>query len=199
MTDPSASAGFSGRRGRTFARVTAYTLLALFLVSAVPAALPFALAQPERLFGSLREILERSTLPVVALVVLYAGLSGEAAPSLWEARLAIWLRPLLRLVALLYLLTAVAIVAVAGEVQSQGLAQFKGQLQANLTGLAELRQQFNAAPDATVLRRLLEQQPPSAPFWPIPAPPGQRQCHRRPAAPGGPAAAGSGRGQPPRR
>lgn len=136
---------------------------------------------------------------MVALVVLYAGLSGEAAPSLWEARLAIWLRPLLRLVALLYLLTAVAIVAVAGEVQSQGLAQFKGQLQANLTGLAELRQQFNAAPDATVLRRLLEQQPPSAPFWPIPAPPGQRQCHRRPAAPGGPAAAGSGRGQPPRR
>ncbi|MCP9849807.1 hypothetical protein [Cyanobium sp. Morenito 9A2] len=159
MTDPTTDQAFSTGRARSFARLTAYTLLGLFAVSVIPALLPFAFNQPERLFGSLRELLERSTLPLVALILLFAGFGGGALPAAWEVWLATVLGPLLRLVALLYLLTAVSIVAVAGEIQSQGLAQLKGQLQSTLSGLGAFRQQLRVAPDAPSLRRLLDQQP----------------------------------------
>lgn len=161
MTDPFTGTGFSGRRARSFARLTAYTLLSLFLISAVAAFLPPPFGRPDRLFPVLGELLaERSTLPLLALILLFAGFGGEAAPAVWEARLAALIRPLLRLAALLYLLTAVALFAVAGQIQSQGSAQLSGQTNANLKGIAELRSQFRAAADIGALRRLLEAQPP---------------------------------------
>ncbi|MGB7565613.1 MAG: HpsJ family protein [Prochlorococcaceae cyanobacterium] len=171
MTDPTTDLAFSPGRARSFARLTAYTMLGLFVVSAIPALLPLAFAQPERLFGSLRELLERSTLPLVALILLFAGFGGAALPAGWEVRLATWLRPLLRLVALLYLITAVAIVAVADEIQSQGVAQLKGQLQTSLTALKGFRQQVQTAPDGPSLRRLLAQQPPLRPSLSDPSSP----------------------------
>lgn len=170
MIDPSAGSGFSGRRTRSFARITAYTLLVLFAISALAAFLPPPFGRPERLFPVLGELLaERSTLPLLALVLLFAGFGGGTAPAVWEARLAALIRPLLRLVALLYLLTAVALFAVAGQIQSQGSAELNGQINANLKGINELRSQFRAAPDAGALRRLLEAQ---APFRAVLADPG---------------------------
>ncbi len=157
LTEP----GFSGRRTRSFARLTGYTLLALFLISAVAAFLPPPFARPDRLFTVLGEVLaERSTLPVLALLLLYGGFSGATAAPVWELRLAALLRPVLRLVALLYLLVAIAVVGVAGQLQFQGVAQIDGQLQANLGGLSALRQQVRVSADPRQLRRLLEQQAP---------------------------------------
>ncbi|MFY8148232.1 MAG: hypothetical protein ACOVNL_03320 [Prochlorococcaceae cyanobacterium] len=161
MTDPLAASGFSPRRTRSFARLTAYTLLSLFLISALAAFLPPPFGRPERLFPVLGELLaERSPLPLLALILLFAGFGGDTAPALWEARLVPLLRPLLRFCALLYLLTAVALVAVTGQLQGRGSAQLSGQLDAALNGIAAFRSQVRAAPDTATLRQQLEAQPP---------------------------------------
>ena len=172
MSDPSADTGFSGRRARSFARITAYTLLVLFLISAVAAFLPPPFGRPDRLFPVLGELLaERSTLPLLGLILLFAGLVGGVARAVWEARLAALIRPLLRLAALLYLLTAVALFAVAGQMQSQGVAQLNAQVQANLKEVAALRSQVTAASDADGLRRLLAAQQPFRPMLSDPSSP----------------------------
>lgn len=172
MSDPSSAIGFSNRRARSFARLTAYALLSLFLISAVAAFLPPPFRQPERLFPVLGELLaERSTLPLLALILLFLGFGGRAAPAVWEARLAALLRPLLRLAALLYLITGLALFAVVGQIRSLSGAQISAPFDANLRAIAALRSQVRAAADGGSLRRLLEAQPPFRPLLSDPTSP----------------------------
>lgn len=84
MTSRSGSGGFSSRRARSFSRMSAYTLLALLLVSLPIAFLPFPAGDPARLLAVLRELLERSTLSVVGTALLFTGLEAPALPALWE-------------------------------------------------------------------------------------------------------------------
>lgn len=159
MSDTTRSGGFSDRRSRGFSRIGAYILFLLFLVSLAPAFLPFPAADPARLLASLRELLERSTLPLVGLIFLYQGFSAPALPALWECRLARLLRPLSGLAALLYLLSSVALVGIAHRIQADGLRQLDQQREANRGALTLLRSQIRATASSTELRQLLEQQP----------------------------------------
>lgn len=150
---------FSGRRARSLARLSAYTLLVIFLISLVLIAFPLPLADPQRSLGLMAELLERSTLPLVALLFLFFGLSEQASPALWECHLAGLLRPLLRFVAVLYLLTAIAVVGVSQRQDSTGASALNAQLQSTVGGLQSLRKSVAQAPDAASMRRLLANQP----------------------------------------
>ncbi len=150
---------FTGRRARTLARLCAYTLLVIFLISLLVAVLPLPLANPQRALALVTELLERSTVPLVAVLFLFFGLADDALPGIWECRLALAIRPLLRLAALLYLLSAIAVFSTSQRLESVGVSNLKTQLQASLTGLSQLRTQVEQAPDPDTLRRLVAQQP----------------------------------------
>ena len=134
---------FTSHRARSLARLSAYTLVLIFLISLLASLFPLPLEDPQRALAVLQELLERSTVPLVALLFLFAGLAGDALPAPWEMGLASWMGPLLRLVALGYLLTAIAVVAVAARLESTGITQLSGQVQSSLQELQNLRQEVN--------------------------------------------------------
>lgn len=150
---------FSARRLRTLARLAAYSLLLLFLISAL-AALASGSGEPARVLALITEVLERSTLPLVAVVFLFLGFSGDAVPALWECRLALFLRPLLRLVALLYLLSAITVAGLVPRIEATRVETLESQLQQGLQGLAALRQGVDRVDSPALLRRLLASSPP---------------------------------------
>lgn len=150
---------FSERKSRTLARISAYSLLLVFLISTVAAALPFGFGDPGRVLALLNELLERSTLPLVSVFLLFLGLAGDALPAVWECRLARALRPLLRLAALLYILAAIAVVGIAPRQEAVQVENLSGQLERSLQGVAVLRAGIERAPDAPTLARLLGSQP----------------------------------------
>ncbi|MCP9927878.1 HpsJ family protein [Cyanobium sp. CH-040] len=151
---------FTGRRARSLARLGAYTLLAVFLISLLSAVLPPPLDNPDRAMALIAELLERSSLPLVALLLLYAGLADDAQPALWEVGLlARWLRPLLRLVALAYLLLAIAVIGLAQRIEVTGVGQLTSQVQTSLQTLERLRQGVDSAADPQQLRQLLSHDP----------------------------------------
>lgn len=153
------STEFSPRKARTVARLAAYCLLLLFLISVLAAVLGSIGTDPARAIALITEILERSTLPLVATVFLVAGFCGDVVPALWECRLALWLRPLLRLVALLYLLSALAVVGLLPRIERARVETLESQLQRGQQGLAALRQGVERVDNAALLRRLLAANP----------------------------------------
>ena len=151
---------FTGRRARSLARLGAYTLLVVFLISLVSAAQPPPLDNSDRAMALIGELLERSSLPLVALLLLYFGFADEAQPALWEVGLlARWLRPLLRLVALAYLLLAIAVIGLAQRIEATGVGQLTTQVQTSLQTLERLRQGVDQAADPQQLRQLLSTDP----------------------------------------
>ncbi|MCP9888948.1 hypothetical protein KBY96_13540 [Cyanobium sp. ATX 6A2] len=149
----------SPARARRLARLAAYTLLVIFLVTLVPVALPLPLADPSALLTLLAELLANSSLPLVALVLLLIGLAGPPLPALWELGLARWLPLLLRAVALLYLLSAVAVISIAGRIEATGSQGLEAQVQASVQRLDRLRQSLDVPTDAGALQRLLAVEP----------------------------------------
>ena len=150
---------FSRRKVRSLGRLCAYTLLLVFLASVITALLPPPFASPQRMLAVITEVLERSTLPAVAVLFLFFGFSGDSLPALWECWLARWLRPLLRLAALLYLLTAVAVVGVGQRLTSDGVASLEGQLRTSIENLGKFRQQVDGETSVERLRALVARQP----------------------------------------
>ena len=150
---------FTAHRARSLARLCAYTLLVVFLISLVASLVPVPLADPGRAYGVLQEMLERSTLPLVALLFLFVGLAQDALPAFWEVGLARRVRPLLRLVALGYLLTAMALVALATNLDASASIRLRGQQDASLAQLQRISQGVGQATDPDGLRRLLSRRP----------------------------------------
>ncbi|MEO1002574.1 MAG: hypothetical protein AAFX65_05620 [Cyanobacteria bacterium J06638_7] len=150
---------FHARRARTLARLSAYTLLASFVLMVGGGALPLPLGDPQRAFALLAELVANSTVPVVALFLLFHGLGGKGLPAFWEWRLLRLVRPLLRLVALLYLLTALALAGLALQVERAGVSRLEAELQSGAAGLQRLRQALQSAPDVASLQQLLAGQP----------------------------------------
>lgn len=150
---------FTGRRARSLARLSAYTLLAVFLISLIAASIPLPLDDPDRAMALLGELLERSTLPLVAVLVLYLGFADDAQPALWEVELARWLRPLLRLAALVYLLVAIGVIGIARSIEATGVGRLTNQVQTSLQAIERLRQEVDQAPDPQALRQSLARDP----------------------------------------
>ncbi len=150
---------FSARRLNTVARLSAYSLLMVFVISALAAVVGVRSSDPAQALALITEILERSTLPLVAVLFLYLGFSGDAVPALWECRIALWLRPLLRLAALLYLISAIAVAALTPQIEAARVGALESQVQQSEQGLAALRQGVERVDSAALLRRLLAVQP----------------------------------------
>ncbi|APD48702.1 hypothetical protein BM449_11225 [Synechococcus sp. SynAce01] len=150
---------FSRRKARSLGRLCSYTLLLVFLASVLTTLLPPPFGDSQRLLAVMAEVLERSTLPAVALLFLFFGFSGDALPALWECWLARWLRPLLRLAALLYLLTAVAVVGVGQQISTNASASFEGQVRTSQESLSEFRRQLDGETSVERLRRVVAGQP----------------------------------------
>lgn len=150
---------FTGRRARTLARLSAYSLFGIFLISLLVAVLPLPLGDPQRALGLVAELIERSTVPLVAVLFFYVGLADDATPGIWECRLARSVRPLLRLAAMLYLLTAIAVFFAAQTLGTEGGRSLQTQIQTSLTSLRQLQNQVQRAPDVEALRSLVSQQP----------------------------------------
>jgi hypothetical protein len=150
---------FSARRARTLARLSAYVLLATFALTLLGGWLPVPLGDGQHVFALLTELIANSTVPVVAIFLLFHGLGGRGLPALWEWRLLRLVRPLLRLAAVLYLLTALALVGVVMHVESSGVARLDAELQGGVAGLQRLRQGVQTAQDAAALQQLLASQP----------------------------------------
>lgn len=151
---------FTHRRAATLSRMAAYTFLLIFLVNLVAVLLPPPFLQPERTFAALSELVERSSLPLVAVLVLFFGFSGESLPALWECRLARWLRPLLLLAALLYLVTSLAFLGVAQRIAVTGIASTDAQIERASQEFQQLRELLaDADDDAEAVQRVLGRQP----------------------------------------
>lgn len=151
---------FTGRRTRSLARLGAYTLLLVFLISLLTIALPLPLGDADRSILLFNELLERSSLPLLALLALFFGLADDAQPAIWEVVLARWLRPVLRFTALAYLVLAIALIALAGRIEETGVSRLAGQVQDSLQKIERLRQAVDQAPDPQSLRQVLQQQDP---------------------------------------
>lgn len=147
----------SGRL-RSLARLSAYTLFAIFLISLLAAALPFPSGDPQRILALITEVLERSSLPLVALVFFFFGLVVDAIPALWECRLALLLRPFLWLVSLLYLLIALAIFPVAQGVETAGVRALNSGVESSVALIQDLRKGLDRASDAAGLRAVVSRQ-----------------------------------------
>ncbi|MCT0202164.1 HpsJ family protein [Synechococcus sp. CS-603] len=150
---------FSRRKARNLARLCSYTFFLVFLASVITTLLPPRFGDPQRLLGVIAEVLERSTLPAVALLFLFFGFSGDALPALWEFWLARWLRLLLRAAALFYLLSAMAVVGVGQQLSSSTLNSLDAQLRTTQDTLSEFRQQLEAETSVERLRQVVASQP----------------------------------------
>ncbi len=150
---------FTSNRAGSLARIAAYTFLLIFFVNVVAIVLPPPFLDPERTFRSLIELVERSTLPLVAVLFLFLGLTGETLPALWECRIARWFRPLLLVAALLYLLTLLTIFGAAHRIESTGIASSKEQIERSKWELQQLRRSLESGADDASLQRLLGSQP----------------------------------------
>ncbi|WP_158218467.1 HpsJ family protein [Synechococcus sp. 1G10] len=150
---------FTSRRGGSLARIAAYTFLLIFLLNLLTIFLPPPFLDPERTFSSLVELVERSTLPLVAVLFLFFGLTGEALPALWECRLARLFRPLLLVAALLYLVTTFTVVAAAQRIEATGIANSKAQIERSKGELEQLRNSLLSGSNDAALQRVLSSQP----------------------------------------
>jgi hypothetical protein len=120
--------------------------------------LPFPNADPVRQLNLIVELLERSSLPLVGTFLLYLGFCGDALPAIWECRTLLLIRRLLWLLVLLYILLAITFLSVSPRVEADRIADIELTLQQQQQGLAQLRENIDAAnPDQ--LRAFLQRQP----------------------------------------
>lgn len=151
---------FTHRRAGTLSRIAGYTFLLVFLVNLLAILLPPPFLEPERSFAALVEVVERSTLPLVAVLFLFLGFSGESHPALWECRLARWMRPLLLLVAVVYLITTLAFPLAAQRIDRSGIASSQAQIDRVKQEFQQLRDLLASGPDDTeAVGRVLSAQP----------------------------------------
>lgn len=162
MQEPSAShpaaSAFRTSRLQALARLAAYVLIFEYLLNLVFTLLPFS-SDPNRLFAQITSALDTSSLPLIALPLLFAGFCAPGRAARWEWCLGRRLKPLLLLVALLYLVCVPALWWLGGSIQASGDRQIQQQISSVLEQLAGYRGQVQKAPDSQSLRRLLDAQP----------------------------------------
>ena len=149
---------FSSSRLQALCRVAAYVLLSEYALNLLLLLLPLT-DRPEGLFGQVASVLDTASLPLLAIPLLFFGFSRHVRPARWEWRFARCLRPMLLLVALLYVLLVPACWALGMRIQSVGDLALRQQERLALRQLADYRSQMLQAKDAQQLRRLVEAQP----------------------------------------
>jgi hypothetical protein len=150
---------FDESRSRILARLSSYVLFLIFLVSVLTGLAPSEFGEPGGVFSFLNEIVERSPTALWGLFLLYFGFCGDARPAIWECRFAGLVRHFLRLLVLLYLLLALAVLGMGGKVRSRDVDNLSRELQRNTAALTRFRQLVVKAPNTNDLARLVSLQP----------------------------------------
>lgn len=157
-TDLQPISPFTPTRLQTLSRLGAYVLVFEYLVILFFSVLPFS-GDSNRLFAQINAALSTSSLPLIAMVLLFAGFCTGARVARWEWWLGRRLRPLLMLVALLYLLTVPALWWLGHSIQTKGDRQIQQQFATVLDQLRVYSGQVQSATSSPALRRLVEAQP----------------------------------------
>lgn len=149
---------FTTSRLQTLARLAAYVLVFEYLVILLFSLLPFS-GDSNRLFAQINAALSTSSLPLIAVVLLFAGFSAGARVARWEWWFGRRLKPVLLLAALLYLLSVPALWWLGRSIQTTGDRQIQQQLEGVLTQLAAYAGEVEGAGSSEALRSLVEAQP----------------------------------------
>lgn len=156
----SSTAPFSIRRLQALCRTAAYALLAEFVINLVRAYLPLPSSfEPNRLLGMIDFLLTVSSMALLVIVFLFAGLSNGVRPARWEWWFARFIKPALVLVGLLYILLIPPTIVLGNQIRSAGEANLAAAESARNRDFNNFRAALERAPDGQVLRRLLESQP----------------------------------------
>ena len=159
-----ASPSFTPRRLQSLCRLAAYTLLTEFLISLVRVLLPIPLTpDPQRLLSITDYVLTTSSMVLLVVVFLFAGLCGDARPARWEWWLARWIRPALMLVSLLYVLLIPSTITLTNQFRTRADASLRVEDGQRVQQLQAYRLQLSRASDVASLRRLIGSQPQLAP------------------------------------
>ena len=145
-------------RLQALARLAAYVLIFEYLLNLVFTLLPLS-TDPNQLFARISAALDSASLPLIALPLLFAGFCAPSRAARWEMGFGRRLKPLLLLVALLYLLSVPSLWWLGASIQASGDSQIKQQVNAVLEQLAAYRGQLQQARDSQTLRALIEAQP----------------------------------------
>ncbi|MEB3319781.1 MAG: hypothetical protein VKI63_02435 [Cyanobium sp.] len=180
---------FSRRRLQALCRLGAYALLVEFLINLLRRFLPLPTSlEPVRLLGLIDFLLTISSMALLVVVLLFAGLADGVRPARWEWWLARLLRPLLALIAVLYVLLIPPSIVLSHQIRTNGEQALQTQTAQRAGQLKAYRNLLEKAADAPGLRRLIEAQPqmrqalssPDSPFADPSAPlPQQRQLALR--------------------
>lgn len=185
----SRSQSFTRSRLQALCRIGAYALLVEFLISLLRTLLPIPTSlEPTRLIGLIDFLLTVSSMALLVVVLLFAGLCDGVRPARWEWWLARLLRPFLALVAVLYVLLIPPTIVLSQQIGAAADQALRAQDAQRAGQLKAYRNLLEKASDAPALQRLVEAQPqmrlalssPDSPFADVTAPlPRQRQLTLR--------------------
>lgn len=156
----SPSQPFSRRRLQALCRLAAYALLVEFLINVLRTVLPIPTSlEPTRLLGLIDFLLTISSMALLVVVLLFAGLCDGVRPARWEWWSVRLLGPFLALVAVLYVLLMPPTIVLSQQIRAAGDAALRAEDAQRVGQLKAYREVLDKAPDTPALRRLLEAQP----------------------------------------
>ena len=151
---------FSRRRLQALCRLSAYALLVEFLINLLRTALPIPTSlEPTRLMGLIDFLLTISSMALLVVVLLFAGLCDGVRPARWEWWSVRLLGPLLALVALLYVLLIPPTIVLTEQIRTSADQALRADDSQRASQLKAYRDLLGKAADTPALRRLLEAQP----------------------------------------
>jgi hypothetical protein len=152
----------SAKKFETLSRAASYCLLLLFFINTVTHFFPFPAANLDRWHFVLTQIVERSTLPLVASIFLFAGLRSGSFLSRFELRLIATQKNLALLAALFYLLMAIALLPLATARNSALRSSFDNRLSAVGKSYEQLAGAVQKASSLQELQAVVQAQFPQA-------------------------------------
>lgn len=151
---------FSRRRLQSLCRLAAYVLLVEFLVNLLRTVLPIPTSlEPTRLMGLIDFLLTISSMALLVVVLLFAGLCDGVRPARWEWFSVRLLGPFLALVAVLYVLLIPPTIVLSQQIRTSGDEVLRAEDAQRAGQLKGYRDLLEKAADTPALRRLLEAQP----------------------------------------
>lgn len=150
--------GFSVVRLQTLVRLAAYVLILEFSLNLLFTLIPFGV-DANRMFAQLSAALSTTSLPVLALPLLFAGCAAGARTGRWERWITRRFKPLILLTALLYLLAVPGLWWFGAKIQAAGDAQIQQEIKTTLAQFNAYKTALEKTTDTESLRRLVQAQP----------------------------------------
>lgn len=152
----------STKKFESLSRFASYSLVILFLINICAQFIPFPAANAERWSFVITQIVERSTLPMVASVFLFAGLRSQSLLPKFELKLILLQKRLALLASLLFLFIAISLLPIASARNAVLRASFDNRLSAVAKSYEQLASVVNKASSLQELKAVVKAQFPQA-------------------------------------